>query len=259
MVGESGSEKTTLARLILRLEEATSGRVIFKGQDIFALKRREIKKIRLNMQMIFQDPYSSLDPRHDIASIVAEPLVVHRLCPQKEMPVRVARALNLVDLPDDERFMQKMPEELSGGQRQWVGIARVLVTGAEFIIGDEPVSMLDSNVKASIVALLRDLKQKIDLTYLFITHEIGLAYHICDRIAVMYGGRIVEVGPSEGIIQSPRHPYTRMLMDAIPPLIPNESWGDDIQAKGDPCGMNRYHGLLVCCTLSGCNRRLSSQ
>jgi oligopeptide/dipeptide ABC transporter ATP-binding protein len=233
VVGESGSGKTTLARLMLGLEKPTSGRIFCFGRDITTLPDQEMKKLRLRMQMIFQDPYSSLDPRHNILKVVAEPLKVHRLCREPEAEALVARALEMVDLPATAEFMDKMPDELSGGQRQRVGIARALVTGAEFIIGDEPVSMLDANVKAGIVALLSDLKRRADLTYMFITHEIGLAYHICDRIAVMYLGRIVETGPAESLIRRPLHPYTKMLMAAIPPLMPDPNWAQHIREGGE--------------------------
>ncbi len=233
VVGESGSGKTTLARLMLGLEKPTAGRIICLGRDITRLPAEEMKRLRLKMQMIFQDPYSSLDPRHNILKLVAEPLKVHRLCRSAETADRVARALEMVDLPATAEFMEKMPDELSGGQRQRVGIARALITGAEFIIGDEPVSMLDANVKAGIVALMAGLKRKADLTYMFITHEIGLAYHICDRIAVMYLGRIVEMGPGEQLIRRPLHPYTKMLMAAIPPLMPDPDWGRHIREGGE--------------------------
>jgi oligopeptide/dipeptide ABC transporter ATP-binding protein len=185
------------------------------------------------MQMIFQDPYSSLDPKKTILNIIAEPLKVHNLKGNGSLEEKVEEALRLVDLPTTADFMSKVPDELSGGQRQRVGIARALVLGAEFIVADEPVSMLDASVKAGITSLLMGLKQKIQLTYVFITHEIALAYHICDRVAVMYLGKIVEMGRAEEVIHEPQHPYTRLLMEAIPPLLPDDTWGRNITGRGE--------------------------
>lgn len=226
MVGESGSGKTTLARLLLRLIEPTQGNLFFKETNVTSLNVVEMKKIRRRMQMIFQDPYSSLDPRKTILHIVAEPLRVHKLGNQSEIKENVRQALELVDLPASDDFLRKLPEELSGGQRQRIGIARALVIHPEFVIADEPVSMLDASVKAGIISLMMELKEKIDLTYLFITHEIALAYHICDRIAVMYLGEMVEQGDVTSVIRTPAHPYTKLLIEAVPPLIPDENWAN---------------------------------
>ena len=233
IVGESGCGKTTLARMLLRLEEPTSGKIFFKGQDITSIDRSELKNLRKKMQMIFQDPYSSLDPRKTIYNLVAEPLKVHRMLKDSSRQEKVKEALALVDLPTSEDFLGKVPDELSGGQRQRIGIARALILGAEFIVADEPVSMLDASVKAGITSLMIDLKQKIGLTYVFITHEIGLAYYTCDRIAVMYLGKIVELGKAEEVIRKPLHPYTQLLMEAIPPLQPDEQWGKTISERGE--------------------------
>jgi len=248
IVGESGSGKTTLARLILRLIEPTEGLVFFRDRDITSLNASEMKKLRRQMQIIFQDPYSSLDPRKDVFSTIAEPLRVHQLAGDAStLEKKVRETLKLVELPPSESFTSKMPDELSGGERQRVGIARALVLGPEFVVADEPVSMLDASVKAGIVSLLVDLKQKIGLTCAFITHEIGLAYYICDRIAVMYLGRIVELGSADEIIHEPLHPYTRLLMEAVPPLYPDENWASTIVQRGElptgaglPCGC-RFH------------------
>jgi oligopeptide/dipeptide ABC transporter ATP-binding protein len=233
IVGESGCGKTTLARLLLRLVEPTSGKIFFHGRDITSLNRREMKNLRRKMQMIFQDPYSSLDPRKTIFNIVAEPLKVHRTTSRGSMVERIKAALDLVDLPTSDEFLGKVPDELSGGQRQRVGIARTVVLGPEFIVADEPVSMLDASVKAGITSLMMDLKKKIGLTYVFITHEIGLAYHTCDRIAVMYLGKVVELGKAHDVIKHPRHPYTRLLMEAIPPLRPDDDWAKAITERGE--------------------------
>jgi oligopeptide/dipeptide ABC transporter ATP-binding protein len=233
IVGESGCGKTTLARMLLRLEEPTSGKIFFKGQDITSVDRQELKNLRKKMQMIFQDPYSSLDPRKTIYNLVAEPLKVHKVVQDGTREEKVKETLALVDLPTTEDFLGKVPDELSGGQRQRIGIARALILGAEFIVADEPVSMLDASVKAGITSLMIDLKQRIGLTYVFITHEIGLAYYTCDRIAVMYLGKIVELGNAEEVIRKPLHPYTQLLMEAIPPLQPDEQWGKTITERGE--------------------------
>jgi oligopeptide/dipeptide ABC transporter ATP-binding protein len=233
IVGESGCGKTTLARMLLRLEEPTSGKIFFKDQDITSVDRQELKNLRKKMQMIFQDPYSSLDPRKTIYNLVAEPLKVHKANRDGTREEKVKEALALVDLPTTEEFLGKVPDELSGGQRQRIGIARALILGAEFIVADEPVSMLDASVKAGITSLMIGLKQRIGLTYVFITHEIGLAYYTCDRIAVMYLGKIVELGKAEEVIRKSLHPYTQLLMEAIPPLQPDEQWGKTITERGE--------------------------
>lgn len=232
IVGESGCGKSTLSRLMLRLLEPTSGKILFKGLDIQSFNKTDLKNYRRQAQMIFQDPYSSLNPRMNLFDIVAEPLYVHKIYKtRKEIEEKVKETLANVELPATEEFMKKLPEEISGGQRQRVGIARSLITGAEFIIADEPVSMLDATIKAKIVSLLEGLKSKLDLTYIFITHEIGIAYYVCDRIAVMYLGQIMELGSSNEIIKAPRHPYTKLLMEAVPPLYPDEDWGNSITVK----------------------------
>jgi len=234
IVGESGCGKTTLARLMLRLIEPTEGKLYFKGLDITDLSWKALKHLRRKIQMIFQDPFGSLDPKKSVFQIIEEPLKVHRLYGRKGRMEKVRETLGLVNLPDSDDFLLKYPDELSGGQRQRIGISRALVLGAEFLIGDEPVSMLDASVKADIIDLMVGLKEKIGLTYVFITHEIALAYHICDRIAVMYRGRIAELGNAEEVIRNPLHPYTRLLMAAIPPLRPDRAWGEDLPRSGEP-------------------------
>lgn len=233
IVGESGCGKTTLARLLLRLVEPTSGKLYFKDQEITALDKVEMKKLRKKMQMIFQDPYSSLDPKKNVFNIIEEPLKIHKMAKEVPMVDQVKKALSLVDLPYTDEFMSKVPDELSGGQRQRLGIARALVLGAEFVVADEPVSMLDASVKAGITSLMMDLRNRIELSYIFITHEIAVAYYICDRIAVMYLGKIVELGKTEDVVSNPLHPYTKLLMEVIPPLMPDEKWGKSINERGE--------------------------
>jgi oligopeptide/dipeptide ABC transporter ATP-binding protein len=234
IVGESGCGKTTLGRLVLRLTEPSGGKIYFKGQDITELDQREMKRFRRQMQMIFQDPFSSLNPRKNILYLISEPLKLHKVCNDRQSMVeKVREALGLVDLPQTEEFMGKMPDEISGGERQRVGIARALIVGAEFIVADEPVSMLDASVKAGITSLMMGLKNKIELTYIFITHELAVAHYLCDRIAVMYLGKIVELGSAEAVIKHPLHPYTKLLMDALPPLYPDGDWANTILERGE--------------------------
>jgi oligopeptide/dipeptide ABC transporter ATP-binding protein len=229
IVGESGCGKTTLARLMTRLIKPTNGDIFFKNQNITSCNRSQTKALRRRIQIIFQDPFSSLNPVNNIFSIVSEPLKIHKAITDKsQLKEKVRFQLDTVGLPTSENFMLKRPNELSGGERQRVGIARAIILGPEFIIGDEPVSMLDASVKAEIVSLLMKLKEKENLTYVFITHEMGVAYNICDRIAVMYAGRMVELGKADEIIERPLHPYTRQLIEAIPPLHPDETWGETI-------------------------------
>lgn len=231
LVGESGCGKTTLARLIMLLEKPTSGQIYFKGQDLTTLNRKEIKNMRRRVQMIFQDPYSSLNPVKSIYYLVAEPLKVHKICKDDdEIMERVRNTLDIVGLPSSDEMLDKRPDELSGGERQRVGIARALMLEPEFIVADEPVSMLDASVRAEIVNVLIKAKEQRNLTYVFITHEIDVAYSICDRMAVMYAGQIVELGTTEAIINKPTHPYTKLLIDAVPPIYPDEdeNWGQSI-------------------------------
>ncbi|MBT7290565.1 MAG: ABC transporter ATP-binding protein, partial [Chloroflexi bacterium] len=229
VVGESGCGKTTLARTMMHLEEPTSGEMLFKGDDITKFNRKQMTSLRRQMQMVFQDPYGSLNPVRTIHNIVAEPVRVHSIFDNKRDEIdKVREMLEVVGLPSDNQTLEKRPNEFSGGERQRIGIARSLILEPEFIVADEPVSMLDASVRADIISLMRRLKQERDLTYFFITHEFGMARAICDRIAVMYAGRLVEVANAAAIVDHPLHPYTQLLIDAIPPLIPDENWGKTI-------------------------------
>ena len=214
LVGESGSGKTTTGRCILRLIEPTGGEVLFDGRDVLTLSRGDLRRARRDMQIVFQDPYSSLNPRMRVADIVEEPLVIHKLGSKAERRERVKELVGLVGLNPDH--LQRYPHEFSGGQRQRIGLARALALNPSLIIADEPVSALDVSVQAQVVNLLMELQQRLKLTYLFIAHDLRLVEHICSRVAVMYLGRIVEMGDTAKLFASPQHPYTRALLSAIP-------------------------------------------
>jgi oligopeptide/dipeptide ABC transporter ATP-binding protein len=224
LVGESGSGKTTTGRAILRAIKPTSGSAKFRfdGEtvDVATLSERELKPLRTRMQMIFQDPFSSLNPRMTVKDIVAEPLVIHRLARGKELDDRVDDMLRKVGLKPEHR--NRYPHAFSGGQRQRIGIARALIMGPSFVVADEAVSALDVSVQAQVINLLHDLQQELGLTYLFIAHDLSVVRHICDRVAVMYAGRIVELAPCEELFADPRHPYTRALLSAVPNPDPDQ-------------------------------------
>jgi peptide/nickel transport system ATP-binding protein len=214
LVGESGSGKTTTGRCILRLIEPTSGDVIFDGKDVLKQSRGDMRRLRRDMQIVFQDPYSSLNPRMRVSDIVEEPLIIHRLGSRAERRERVRQLFELVGLNPDH--LRRYPHEFSGGQRQRIGLARALALNPSLVIADEPVSALDVSVQAQVVNLLMDLQQQLKLTYLFIAHDLRLVEHICSRVAVMYLGRIVEMGETAKLFAAPQHPYTRALLSAIP-------------------------------------------
>lgn len=217
LVGESGSGKTTLGRALLRLVEPTAGRVVFAGQDVTRARATELRAFRRRAQMIFQDPYESLNPRQTVREIVREPLDVHGLGrDEQDRLQRVVRSLEDVELRPAVDYLDRYPHELSGGQRQRVAIAAALVLDPEFIVADEPVSMLDVSIRAEILRVLLDLRNRRGLTFLFVTHDLSLAWLIADRVAVMYLGRIVEIGPADEVIRNPQHPYTRALVRVIP-------------------------------------------
>jgi peptide/nickel transport system ATP-binding protein len=222
LVGESGSGKTTTGRLLLRLQSPTQGKILYKGQDITNLSPKQMKPLRRKMQIIFQDPFESLDPRMTIKDIVAEPLRIQRVTSgEEELEERVKQILRDVELLPPEEFMLRFPHEMSGGQRQRVAVARAFVLDPDFIVADEPVSMLDVSIRAEILNLMISLVQKRGASFLYITHDLALARHMCDRIAVMYLGRIVELGDVDAIIKMPLHPYTKALIAAVP--VPDPS------------------------------------
>ena len=220
LVGESGCGKTTAGKSILRLIEPTSGRILFKGQDILRLNREAMRNLRLHMQFIFQDPYESLNPRMKVGEIVGEGLEVHRLAQGNEKNQKVSNLLEKVGLHPQDAF--RYPHEFSGGQRQRIGIARAISLHPGLIVADEPVSALDVSIQAQILNLLMDLRDQLGLTYLFISHDLRIVKHISDRIAVMYLGKMIEMANSEDLFKRPLHPYTQVLLKAIPKLEPSQ-------------------------------------
>jgi len=222
IVGESGCGKTTTSKLLIRLLEPTGGSIVFDGNDISHLKGIKLKHFRKNVQMIFQDPYESLNPRFTIFDAVAEPLIIQEVGDIMEREDLVSRALEVVDLKPAEDFVFRYPHELSGGQRQRVAIARALVIEPKFIVADEPVSMLDVSIRAGVMNLMLDLRERFNLTYVFVTHDLAVARYMCDHITVMYLGKIAEMGKTEDIIKNPKHPYTQALLSAVPIPDPHE-------------------------------------
>ena len=233
LVGESGCGKSTLARTILQLVPTTAGSVVLEGRNLTRGSAREILQARRHLQMVFQDPYASLNPRMTVFDTLAEPFRVHGACPSREIPARVAELMKLVGLAP--RFMQKYPHEFSGGQRQRIAIARALALEPRVIIADEPVSALDVSIQAQILNLLSQLGRRMNLSLIFIAHDLSVVKHISDRVAVMYLGKIVELGPAVEVIERPLHPYTRALVSAIPTPNPDvERSRQRIVLPGDP-------------------------
>ena len=218
LVGESGCGKTTTGRCLLRLIEPTQGEVVFKGVDVISLSlEREVRRLRRRMQIIFQDPYESLNPRMSVLDIIAEPLRIQKVAKSEgEVSERVREALEDLDLVPPEEFLYRFPHELSGGQRQRVAIARAFVLRPEFLVADEPVSMLDASIRSEVLNLLLSLQKRLQTSFLYITHDIALARHMCDRMAVMYLGKIVEKALTEDVVMKPLHPYTEALIAAVP-------------------------------------------
>ena len=219
LVGESGCGKSTTGRALIRLRELTDGVVRFEGTDLTHLKRDQLRRMRRRMQIIFQDPYSSLNPRMTVGSIISEPIETHNLASGKAKLERVKELLELVGL--NARYTNRYPHEFSGGQRQRIGVARALAVEPEFIVCDEPISALDVSIQAQVLNLLVELREQFGLTYLFIAHDLSVVRHISDRVGVMYLGKLVELGPPSAIYETPAHPYTRALLSAVP--IPNTS------------------------------------
>jgi len=243
LVGESGSGKTTTGRLVLRLMEPTAGKIYFDGIELFALNQRELRKLRKRMQIIFQDPYSSLNPRMSVGSTIGEPLIIHKLVKKSERYGKIVQLLEMVGL--DTGCVNKYPHEFSGGQRQRIGIARALAVEPELIVADEPVSSLDVSVQAQVVNLLMDLQEKLGLTYLLIAHDLRLVEKISDTVAVMYLGKIMEYASKEEIYRAPKHPYTIALLSAVPvpdPELRRERvmLDEDIPALIDPFSGCRF-------------------
>lgn len=214
LVGESGCGKSTTGRTVLQLYRPTAGTVMFEGQNLVELKGEPLRKMRRRMQMIFQDPYASLNPRMSVGRIISEPLFVHNVGTSKERTERVQYLLDKVGL--NPYFVNRYPHEFSGGQRQRIGIARALALNPSLIVADEPISALDVSIQAQVVNLLQDLQRELGLTYLFIAHDLSMVRHICDRVAVMYLGKIVELAPADELYTNPLHPYTQALLSAVP-------------------------------------------
>ena len=224
IVGESGCGKSTLGRILIRLLQPTSGELFFRGKDVGRMKERDFRKYRRELQLIFQDPYASLDPRMNVRNLIAEPLRTWRVCgSEEELTKKVQELMQAVGVP--EEYLNRYPHQFSGGQRQRIGIARAIALNPSLIVCDEPVSALDVSVQNQILNLLKELQKERGLTYLFISHDLSVVRHISDRTGVMFLGRICELGPTEELFASPRHPYTRFLLNAVP--VPNPHKRDE--------------------------------
>ena len=247
LVGESGCGKSTTARLLTRLLDPTSGTIAFQGKDIAFMSRKELKPLRRDMQMIFQDPYSSLNPRKTVGSIIAEPFVIHEVEPsEKQRRLRVQALMEQVGL--NPEHYNRLPHEFSGGQRQRIGVARAIALKPKLIVADEPVSALDVSIQAQILNLLRELQRELGLTIVFIAHDLSVVRHMCDRIAVMYLGRMVELATADELYTHPRHPYTGALLSAVPVPDPRlaktkvrQVLGGDVPSPTNPPSACRFH------------------
>ncbi len=231
LVGESGSGKTTAGRLIVRLEDPSEGKIYLEKADITGLKGKGLRDFRRKVQMIFQDPYQSLNPQLSVLNTVSEPLTVNKMGNGKAREDLVRQAMKAVGLSPPDDYLHRYPHQLSGGQRQRVAIARAMVLNPRFVVADEPTSMLDASISAQIFNILLEMREKLDLTILFITHSLAAARYLCDRIAVIYRGHLMEMGPAEEVIRNPKHPYTQALIDALP------KFGD--------CGDIKHYGTLL--------------
>ena len=228
LVGESGSGKSTISKLIVRLEQPTAGKILFDGVDVAQADERGLRDYRRHVQMIFQDPYSSLDPRMRAGAIIEEPMIIRGGMSQADRSRRLNQLLDLVGLPASAR--DRFPNEFSGGQRQRIGIARAIALNPRLVIADEPVSALDVSIQAQVINLLQDLQAELDLSYLFVAHDLAVVRHIAHRVAVLYLGRVMELAPSEALYDNPLHPYTRALMDAVPEPDPEHEAGREFAA-----------------------------
>jgi len=253
LVGESGSGKTTIGRMLLRLIEPDAGSIMFDGIDVRALEPAALRRLRRRIQIIFQDPFGSLDPRVRIGAAIAEPIMLHRLRPLHRVAERVAELLTLVGL--DASHAQRYPHEFSGGQRQRVAIARALAVEPELIVCDEPVSALDLSIQAQVVNLLGELRAKLGVSYVFISHDMAVVRHLATHVGVLYAGRLVETGPSETIFADPRHPYTRMLLAATPSPVPGSLRSRDA-ITGEP--PSPYAEWSQCRFASRCPHRIEA-
>ena len=231
LVGESGCGKSTLARSILRLIEPTSGEVSYKGEDFLKMDRRQVNALRRNIQIVFQDPYGSLHPKMKIGDILEAPLIISKYGTKAERRARVLELVEKVDLKPEH--LDRYPHEFSGGQRQRIVIARALATNPDLVICDEPVSALDVSVRSQILNLLEDLQEQMGLTYLFISHDLSVVEHICDRVVVMYLGKVMEMADAKEIFSNPLHPYTKALLSAVPQVYAENRTGERIQLEGD--------------------------
>jgi len=245
LVGESGCGKSTLGRILIRLIEPTEGEALFEGKDIYKMKAEELRNLRKEMQIVFQDPYASLNPRMKVVDLIGEPLITHGIVNRAEKEKRVRELMTLVGLR--ESYMNRFPHQFSGGQRQRIGIARALALNPKLIVCDEPVSALDVSIQSQILNLLQDLQEELGLTYLFISHDLSVVKHISDRICVMFLGKVCELGPTKDIYANPIHPYTKFLIDALPKPNPHlrdqkgELLQGDIPSPINPPPGCRFH------------------